>query len=224
MRKVFSAAMAAAIVLAAPLARAADGPIRIGVLNDQSGLYSEFGGIGSVEAAKMAAADFGGTVLGRKIEILSADHQNKTDNALSITRKWFDVDGVHAIADITNSAIALAVQDLARNRGRITLAIGPGVRRLTMEECSPTGFHWAWDTYSQANGTARALIQEGAKTWFLLAADYAFGHQMAADITKTINETGGKVGFCCKVRFLEVESKSGPKDFKGLQMPTSSKN
>src|SRR5215218_10315602 len=90
MRTVFSSAMAVALVLAAPLARAADGPIRIGVLNDQSGLYSEFGGVGSVEAAKMAAADFGGTVLGRKIEILSADHQNKTDNALSITRKWFD--------------------------------------------------------------------------------------------------------------------------------------
>src|SRR4051794_41862552 len=108
MRKAFSAAMAAAMVLTAPLARAADGPIRIGVLNDQSGLYSEFGGPGSVEAAKMAVADFGGTGLGHKIEILSADHQNKTENGAAIARKWFDVDGALAIADLTHSAVGLA--------------------------------------------------------------------------------------------------------------------
>src|SRR5215218_6868100 len=120
MRTVFSSAMAVALVLAAPLARAADGPVRIGVLNDQSGLYSEFGGLGSVEAARMAVADFGGSVLGRRIEVLSADHQNRPDVGTAIARKWFDEDGVLAIADLTNSAVALSVQNLARERGRIT--------------------------------------------------------------------------------------------------------
>jgi branched-chain amino acid transport system substrate-binding protein len=191
-RRWFTAAAAA--MLAAPFARAQSSrPVRIGVLNDQSGLYSEFGGLGSVEAARMAVADFGGSVLGRRIEVLSADHQNRPDVGTAIARKWFDEDGVLAIADLTNSAVALSVQNLARERGRITLASGPGTTRLTNEECSPTGFHWPWDTYSQAVGTARALVKEGSKSWFLLAADYAFGHQMAADLTKTVTESGGRV-------------------------------
>ncbi|MGU3539889.1 ABC transporter substrate-binding protein [Methylobacterium sp. A54F] len=186
-------AAAAVMMHGATSPRAADAPVRIGVLNDQSGLYSEFGGIGSVEAARMAVADFGGTVLGRSIEVLSADHQNKTDVGAGIARRWFDQDNVLAIADLTNSAIAIAVQNMARERGRITLASGPGTTRLTNEDCSPTGFHWPWDTYSQAVGTSRAVIQEGGKTWFLIGADYAFGHQMAADLTKTITENNATV-------------------------------
>lgn len=195
MPRTLCAALAAVAVtlLGATSSQAADTPVRIGVLNDQSGLYSEFGGIGSVEAAKMAVADFGGTVLGRPIEVLSADHQNKTDVGAGIARKWFDQDNVLAIADLTNSAIAIAVQNMARERGRITLASGPGTNRLTNEDCSPTGFHWPWDTYSQAVGTSRAVIQEGGKTWFLIVADYAFGHQMAADLTKTITENNATV-------------------------------
>lgn len=191
-RRWFTASAAA--MLAAPFARAQSSrPVRIGVLNDQSGLYSEFGGLGSVEATRMAVADFGGSVLGRRIEVLSADHQNRPDVGTAIARKWFDEDGVLAIADLTNSAVALSVQNLARERGRITLASGPGTTRLTNEECSPTGFHWPWDTYSQAVGTSRALIAEGGRTWFLIAADYAFGHQMAADLTKTVTDSGGRV-------------------------------
>lgn len=182
----------AAMALLSP-AFAADIPVRIGVINDQSGLYADFGGPGSVEAARMAVEDFGGKVLGRKIEILTADHQNKADVGAATVRKWFDEQGVLAIADMTNSAVALATQALAKERGRISLASGPATTRLINEDCSPTGFLWAFDTYSQAVGTAHAVVEDGGKTWFLLSADYAFGHQMAADLTRTVVAGGGKV-------------------------------
>jgi len=167
--------------------------IKIGVINDQSGLYADFGGKTSVEAARMAAEEMGGSVLGKKIEILSADHQNKPDIGLSIVRKWFDNDGVDAVADMTNSAIAIGIQNFAKERGKISMASGPGTARLTNEDCSPTGFHWTWDTYSAAVGTAKAVLQDGGKNWFILAADYAFGVQMMADLTKTVTEGGGKI-------------------------------
>lgn len=191
------AGLLATIALSMPAAfmpaAAADGPVRIGVINDQSGVYADFGGPGSVEAARMAAEDFGGHVLGRKIEILAADHQNKADVGAATVRKWFDEQGVLAIADMSNSAVALATQALAKERGRISLASGPATTRLINEDCSPTGFMWSFDTYSQAVGTARALVQDGGKSWFLLAADYAFGHQMAADLTRTVTAGGGEV-------------------------------
>ncbi|OYX74364.1 MAG: ABC transporter permease [Rhizobiales bacterium 32-66-11] len=193
MRLGLIAGLAATSLLTLTAAQAADGPVRIGVLNDQSGLYSEFGGVGSVEAAKMAVEDFGGKVLGRPIEILSADHQNKTDVGAATARKWFDEENVLAIADLTNSAVALAVQGMAKERGKITLASGPATTRLTNEDCSPTGFHWPWDTYSQAVGTARAVLQDGGKSWYLVVVDYAFGHQMSADISKTVTAGGGSV-------------------------------
>jgi branched-chain amino acid transport system substrate-binding protein len=167
--------------------------VKIGVLNDQSGLYADFGGTGSVLAARMAVEDFGGTVLGKPIEILSADHQNKVDLASATARQWIDVDGVDAFADLTNSAVALAIQNLTRERNRIALFSGPATTRLTNEDCSPNGFHWTFDTYSQAIGSARAIVQEGGKEWFLLVADYAFGHSMAADLTKEVTSKGGKV-------------------------------
>jgi branched-chain amino acid transport system substrate-binding protein len=167
--------------------------IRIGVLNDQSGLYADFGGKTSVDAARMAVEDFGGKVLGRRIEVVSSDHLNKPDVASAIARRWFDVDGVDAVADLTNSAVALAVQQIAKDQGKITLAVGPATTRLTNENCSPTGFHWAFDTYSQAVGTARAVVAEGGKTWYILAADYAFGHQMAADLARVVKASGGSV-------------------------------
>jgi branched-chain amino acid transport system substrate-binding protein len=174
----------------------AQGPgdvVRIGILNDQSGPYADFGGKSSVDAARMAVQDIGGKVLGKSLEIIIGDHQNKPDVATAIARRWFDVDGVSAIAELTNSAVALAVQQIAKEHGNITLATGPATTRLTNEDCSPTGFHWAFDTYSQAVGTARALVAEGAKTWFLLVADYAFGHQMASDLSKIVNASGGTV-------------------------------
>lgn len=181
-------------IVSASSAIASNDVIRIGVLNDQAGLYAEFGGLGSVEAAKLAAEEFGGQVLGKKIEIIAADHQNKTDIGLSTARKWFDADGVDMITDLTNSAIAIGVQNLAKERGKVTIAVGPGTTRLTNEDCSPTGFHWMWDTYSQAAGTAMAVLQNGGKKWFILAADYAFGHQMATDLSKAVQDNGGTIG------------------------------
>jgi branched-chain amino acid transport system substrate-binding protein len=167
--------------------------VKIGVLNDQSGLYADFGGTGSVIAAQLAAEDFGGTVLGKPIQVLSADHQNKVDLASATARQWIDVDGVDVFADLTNSAVALAIQNLTKERNRIALFSGPATTRLTNEDCSPNGFHWTFDTYSQAIGSARAILQEGGKEWFLLVADYAFGHQMAADLTAEVTSKGGKV-------------------------------
>ena len=174
-------------------AQGADDIIRIGILNDQSGLYADFGGKSSVDAARMAVEDFGGKVLGKSIEIVSADHLNKPDMASAIARRWFDVDGVGAVADLTNSAVALAVQQIAKDQAKITLAVGPATTRLTNENCSPTGFHWAFDTYSQAVGTARAVVALGGKSWYILAADYAFGHQMAADLARVVKASGGTV-------------------------------
>lgn len=186
-------ALAVAGCLIGPVAAADDQPIRIGVLNDQSGTYADFSGPTSVDAARMAVEDFGGSVLGRKIEVLSADHQNKPDVGSSIARQWFDVEGVDAIVDLTNSAVALAVQGLAQERGKVTIASGPFSTRLTNEACSPTGFHWAFDTYAASVGTAKAVVDSGGKDWFLLVADYAFGVQMAADLTKTVVANGGKI-------------------------------
>jgi branched-chain amino acid transport system substrate-binding protein len=175
------------------IAQSAGDVIKIGILNDQSALYADFGGKTSVDAARMAVEDFGGKVLGRSIEILSADHLNKPDVASAIARRWFDVEGVDAVADLTNSAVALAVQQIAKDQGKITLAVGPATTRLTNENCSPTGFHWAFDTYSQAVGTARAVVAAGGKSWYILAADYAFGHQMAADLARVVKASGGTV-------------------------------
>jgi branched-chain amino acid transport system substrate-binding protein len=183
----------AALLLHVPVPAQSQEPLRIGVLNDQSGPYGDFGGKTSVTAAQMAVEDFGGKVLGRQIEIVAGDHQNKPDIASSIARRWFDVDNVSAVADLTNSAVALAVQKIAADQGRVTLSVGPATTRLTNEDCSPTGFHWAFDTYSQAFGTARAVVAQGGKSWFILAADYAFGHQMATDLTNVVKENGGAV-------------------------------
>src|SRR5262247_3255156 len=174
-------------------AQTSGGGVRIGILNDQSGPYADFGGRTSADAARMAVEDFGGKVLGQSIEIVGSDHQNKPDVGSAIARHWFDVDGVSAIADLTNSAVALAVQQIAKEKAKVTLAVGPATTRLTNEDCSPTGFHWAFDTYSQAVGTARAIVGQGGKSWFLLVADYAFGHQMANDLTKVVKTSGGTV-------------------------------
>lgn len=181
------------LVLPTANVQAADDVIKIGILNDQAGLYGDFGGKTSVVAARMAVEDFGGKVLGKSVEIVSGDHQNKPDVGSAIARRWFDVDGVHAVADLTNSAVALAVQQIAKEKGRVTLSVGPATTRLTNEDCSPTGFHWAFDTYSQAVGTARAMVAAGGKSWYILAADYAFGHQMAADLERVVKAGGGTV-------------------------------
>ena len=170
-----------------------DDVVRIGVLNDQTGTYADFGGLTSVEAARMAVEDFDAEAKGIKVEVIAADHQNKADVASALARRWFDVDGVDAIADLTNSAVAIAVNTIGKEHGKITLMTGPATTRLTNEDFSPTGFHWAFDTYSQSVGTAKSILEQGKKSWFLLTADYAFGHQMAAELTRVVEEGGGSV-------------------------------
>ena len=167
--------------------------IRIGVLNDQSGPYADFGGKGSVVAAQMAIEDFGGSVLGKKVELVSADHQNKPDIGVSVAREWFDAGGVDMITELTTSSVALAVQDLAKERGKVNIVVGAATSKLTNESCSPTGFHWAYDTYALSRGTGGAVVEAGGKNWFFLTADYAFGHQLEKDTTDFVKAAGGTV-------------------------------
>jgi branched-chain amino acid transport system substrate-binding protein len=167
--------------------------IKIGVMNDQSGLYADLAGQGSVEAAKMAVEDFGGSLDGASIEVLSADHQNKPDVGSNIVRQWIDVDGVDAVVDVPTSSVALAVNEITKEKNRIFLVSGAATTQLTNEACSPTTVHWTYDTYALAVGTGRALVQEGGDTWFFITADYAFGHQLEADTTRVVKEEGGQV-------------------------------
>nr|WP_026190850.1 ABC transporter substrate-binding protein [Methylobacterium sp. WSM2598] len=176
-----------------PAAAQGGPPVRIGVLTDLSSLYADNGGHGSVAAARMAVEDFGGRILGRPIEVIAADHQNKTDVGAALTRRWLDVEDVKAIVDVPNSAIALAVQDITRERGRIFLASGAATSQLTGDACSPTGFHWTYDTYALAQGTARAVTRRGGKSWYFVTADYALGTQLEEDGRRVIQAAGGRV-------------------------------
>jgi branched-chain amino acid transport system substrate-binding protein len=168
-------------------------PFRLGAILDMSGLYADITGTGSETAAKMAAEDFGGEVLGRKIEIIAADHLNKADLASNIAREMFDNRGVEAIIDVAASATALAAGEIAKARNKIIMYSGPGAIRITNEACGPFTVHYAYDTYSQANVTALAAVKQGLDTWFFLSADYAFGQDMVKDATNVINKSGGKV-------------------------------
>ncbi|MFZ5780261.1 MAG: ABC transporter substrate-binding protein [Pseudomonadota bacterium] len=172
---------------------ASDGAVRIGVINDRSGVFADVTGEGSVIAARLAIADFGGAALGKPIELLTADHQNKSDVAAGVVRRWIDVDGVDAIVDGGSSGAGLVIQDIARDRRRIALFSGPATSDLTGKACSPTGFHWSYDTYALAASTARALVAQGADTWFFLTTDYAFGQALERDATRFITASGGKV-------------------------------
>jgi branched-chain amino acid transport system substrate-binding protein len=175
------------------LALPASAQVKIGILNDQSGVYADYGGKWSVEAAQMAVEDFGGTVLGQKIEIVNADHQNKPDLATSIARRWYEVEGVDMITELTTSSVALAVQDLSRQMKKIDIVVGAATSRLTGDACAPYGFHWAFDTHALAVGTGGALVQAGGDTWFFLTADYAFGYALEKDTSDVIRAKGGKV-------------------------------
>jgi branched-chain amino acid transport system substrate-binding protein len=188
-------ALAATLALAGPAAAQAisDGAVRIGILNDQSGVYAEFGGRSSIEAAKMAIEDFGGTVNGAPIELVSADHQNKPDIASGIARQWYDRDKVDAIMELTTSSVALAVQGLSKEKKKITITTGAATSDLTGKLCTPYGYHWAYDTRALAVGTGGALVQQGGNTWFMLTADYAFGHSLEAEVTRYVTSKGGKI-------------------------------
>ena len=191
--KLRSLAFAAALTASTAMAAFAQTPVKIGILNDQSGVYADFGGKWSLDAAKMAVEDFGGKVLDRPIEIVTADHQNKPDIATTIARKWYDVDGVDAIMELTTSSVALAVQDLSKEKKKINIVTGAATTALTQKSCSPYGFHWAYDTHALAVGTGGALVENGGDTWFFLTVDYAFGHALEADTAKYVKSKGGKV-------------------------------
>lgn len=167
--------------------------VKIGVLTDLSGSLSDSTGTTDVEAAKMAIEDFGGQVLGRPIELISADHQNKPDLASTIARTWFDTDGVTAIADVPNSAAALAVQGIVKDRKKIALFSGPATARLFNEDCAATSFHWVFDTRAIAHGLGNAVLNQGGDSWYLIAADYAFGAQMSKDLGEIVTSRGGKI-------------------------------
>ena len=185
--------VAAALSLLTTIAAAAEPPIKIGVLNDRSGIYADLSGEGSVVAARMAVEDFGPTVLGRPIEIVFADHQNKPDVGAAIAGRWYDNDGVDAIADVPVSSVALAVQEVARQRNKIVLFSAAGSSDLTGKACSPVGTQWTFDTIALAKGTAQAVTRAGGKTWFFVTADYAFGTAMEADARNYIAQVGGSV-------------------------------
>ncbi|MDJ1158543.1 ABC transporter substrate-binding protein [Chelatococcus sp. SYSU_G07232] len=192
--------LTAAAVALSPLAAAAqgaggisDGVVRIGVLNDQSGVYADFGGKWSVAAAQMAVEDFGGKVNGASIQVVTADHQNKADIASNIARQWYDVDKVDMITELTTSSVALAVQQLSREKKKINMVTGAATAELTGKQCSPYGFHWAYDTHALAVGTGGALVENGGDTWFFLTADYAFGYSLEEETSKYVKLKGGKV-------------------------------
>jgi branched-chain amino acid transport system substrate-binding protein len=190
---------AAALALAAPAAAqdslpsGANGHVKIGVLTDMSGAFSDISGPGAVVAVKMAVEDFGGKVLGKPIDVLVADNQNKPDVGANIARKWFDVNGVVMIQDLMNSAVALAVMNLAVQKDRIAIINGASSSVITNEKCTPNSVHYTWDTYALAKSTAQAVVKHGGDTWFLLTVDYAYGHALAHDTKKFVKAAGGKV-------------------------------
>ncbi|MBI4365809.1 MAG: ABC transporter substrate-binding protein, partial [Deltaproteobacteria bacterium] len=186
---------ALAIVLAAGTAQAqmSDGVIKIGVMNDMSGTYADLTGPGSVVAAQMAVEDFGAAAKGLKVEIVGADHQNKPDVGSNVVRQWIDVDKVDVIVDVPTSSVALAVNEIVRQKNKVFLISGAAASNLTGDKCSPNTVHWTYDTWALANGTGNAIVKTGGKNWFFLTADYAFGHALVRDTAAVVEKNGGKV-------------------------------
>ncbi|TMJ26414.1 MAG: ABC transporter substrate-binding protein [Alphaproteobacteria bacterium] len=194
MKRLFSiAAVAGALACGTAYAQTADDVTKIGVLNDMSGLYSDITGPGSVVAAQMAVEDFGAKQKGMKVEIVSADHQNKPDVGTNIARTWIDVDKVDVIVDVPTSSVALAISEVVREKNKVFLVSGAAASDLTGPKCSPNTIHWTYDTWALANGTGKALVKTGGDSWFFLTADYAFGHALERDTAATVEANGGKV-------------------------------
>jgi len=194
-RTLLSTLLATAFGLGAAGAQAqiSDGVIKIGVMNDMSGLYADIAGPGSVVAAKMAVEDFGAAAKGMKVEIVSADHQNKPDVGSTVARTWYDVDKVDVIVDVPTSSVALAVNQITRDKGKAFLNSGAATSDLTGKACSPNTVHWTYDTWMLANGTGSAIVKTGGDSWFFLTADYAFGHALERDTEAVVLKNGGKV-------------------------------
>ena len=192
-RIILGAALTAVLASGVAQAQISGDALKVGVLTDMAGVTADITGKGSLVAAEMAVAEIGGTLLGKPVQVISADHQHKADVGAAIVRRWFDVDGVNAVFDVPNSGVALAVQGIAKERKRIVMYSGAGTTALTNDQCSPYGFHWTYDTYAVSHGTASAVVQAGGNSWFFLASDYAFGHQLQADATAVVNSAGGQV-------------------------------
>ena len=190
-RTMLMTAMAAAV--AGGRARAADKPLKIGVLNDMSGVFADYQGPGSLLAAQLAVEDAGSCAGTHPIEIVSGDHQNKPDTGMTIARRWFDQEGVDVIMDVPNSAVALAVAQFATERNKVFIGLGAGTDELTSARCTPNTLHWDYDTWETSQALGRAITQRGGKTWFTLAADYTFGADLDRNITQAVTAAGGKV-------------------------------
>lgn len=188
--KSFLMASVAAALLAGP-AWAVD--VKLGVLNDRSGIYADVAGEGSVIAARLAVEDYKAADKGINVEIVSADHQNKPDIGSNIARQWYDTEGVDVILDVPTSSVALAINEITREKNKIFLASGPATSDLTGKACSPNTIHWTYDTWALANGTGTAMVEQGGKSWFFVTADYAFGHQLEEDTSAVVKESGGEV-------------------------------
>jgi branched-chain amino acid transport system substrate-binding protein len=186
-------AVALALAAGGAQAQISDGVVKIGVLNDQSSLYADLAGQGSVVAARLAVEDFGAARRGLRVEIVSADHQNKPDVGSSLARQWYDVDKVDVILDVPNSGVALAVNQITRDKGKALIVSGAATADLTGKACSPNTVHWTYDTWMLANGTGNAIVKTGGDTWFFITADYAFGHALERDTEAVVIKAGGKV-------------------------------
>ena len=190
----YAAFLAAALITGAAQAQdQSDGVVKIGVLDDMSSLYADLAGPGSVVAARMAVEDFGAAAKGLKVEIVSADHQNKPDVGSNITRQWIDVDKVDVIVDVVTSSVALAVNEVVRDKNKVLLVSGAATSDLTGPKCSPNTIHWTYDTWALANGTGKAIVKTGGDSWFFITADYAFGHALERDTAAVVEANGGKV-------------------------------
>ena len=185
--------LAALLGSTAAMADISNGTVRIGVLTDMSGPYTDNNGAGAVEAARMAVEDFGGKAAGRPVDVVYADHQNRSDVGLGIARRWYDTEGVDAITEVGNSGVALAVQQLTRDKNKVLLATGAGTPDLTGKACSPVGVQWAYDNYALANIATAPLVKSGLDSWYFLTADYSFGQTLESEATKVIEANGGKV-------------------------------
>jgi len=186
-------AVSLSTVIAQPTGKVSDGVVKVGLLLDMAGLYSDITGTGSVAAARMAIDDFGGKVLGKPIELVFADHQNKADVASAKASEWIDREHVDAILDVVASTPSLAVMDAARERNRIVILTSPAAATITNEACGPNFVHWTYDTYSMAHGAGDAIVKQGYDSWFFLTADYVFGHVLERDMRQVITANGGKV-------------------------------
>ena len=187
-----SAAAAVALLGGAAALQPVAAQVKIGVLNDMSSLYSDIGGKGSLESAKMAAED-AGMVLGQPVQVISADHQNKPDVGSQIARQWYDTEGVDVITDVPTSSVALAVNEVSREKQKLALFVGPASADITGPKCSPYAANWVYDTYALAHVTGGAVVKTGGDSWFFMTADYAFGHALERDTAAVVKEAGGKV-------------------------------